>query len=236
MILQGQVALITGAGSGIGADVARLLSAEGASIVLCGRRAEALSDVAKGLDGAHMCVPCDVRDEAQIVAAIEDAANKLGRLDILVNNAGIFRQAPLEDTTAEFWDDMHATNLRGPYLFARHAWAHLKLSKGQILNLSSVAGTQGFASTSAYCASKFGLNGLSAVLAVEGKAHGIRVHSVCPASIATDMWLDGADEATRGRMMKPDQVAELVRWLLCSPRNLDIPQVVVTNFRNPFES
>jgi NAD(P)-dependent dehydrogenase (short-subunit alcohol dehydrogenase family) len=235
MTLQGQVALITGAGSGIGAAIARALSAEGAAIVLCGRRAEALAAIAQTLDGAHMCVPCDVRDEAQVQSAVEDAAEKLGRLDILVNNAGIFSQAPIEETTPEFWDDMLATNLRGPFLFARSAWPHLKQSRGQILNLSSVAGTQGFAGSSAYCASKFGLNGLSAVLAVEGKEHGIRVHSVCPASIETDMWLNSADDATRNRMMKPDQVADLVRWLLCSPRNLDIPQVVVTNFQSPFE-
>ena len=234
MKLQGRVALVTGAGSGIGAAIARALAAEGATIVLCGRRAEALASVAKTLDGAHMCVTCDVQVEAQIRSALEDTVGKLGRLDILVNNAGVFDQMPIEETTTEFWDDMLATNLRGPYLFARHAWQFLKASSGQLLNLSSVAGTQAFSGSSAYCASKFGLNGLSAVLAIEGKEHGIRVHSVCPASIETDMWLKGADQATRDRMMKPEQVANVVRWLLTSPRNLDIPQVVISNFHSPF--
>ncbi|MHB8636877.1 MAG: SDR family oxidoreductase [Fimbriimonadaceae bacterium] len=235
MTLQGQVALITGAGSGIGASIARSLAAEGAAIVLCGRRAEALAETAASLDGAHMCVPCDVRDEAQIRIAVDDAAQKLGRLDILVNNAGIFDQLPVDETPSEFWDNVQATNLRGPYLFARYGWPHLKSSKGQILNVSSVAGTQGFSGSAAYCSSKFGLNGLSAVLAIEGKPHGIRVHSFCPGSIETDAWLKGADGATRARMMKPDQIAELVRWLLCSPRNLEVGQVVVTNFHSPFE-
>ena len=234
MKLEGQVALVTGAGSGIGAAIAKALASEGAAIVLCGRRLEALALTAQKLKSAHLCIPCDVRDEGQIHVAVTEAAEKWGRLDILVNNAGIFDQMPLEETSTEFWDDVLATNLRGPFLFARCAWPHLKTSHGQVLNLSSVAGTQAFSGSSAYCAGKFGLNGLSAVLALEGKEHGIRVHSVCPSSIETAMWLKGADQATRDRMMKPEQVAEVVRFLLTSPRNLEVGQVVINNFKSPF--
>ena len=232
--LNGQIAFITGAGTGIGAAIARALAAEGVTAVLTGRRPEPLQELARELGEGHLAIPMDVRREKDVEAAITQTISRFGRLDILVNNAGIFRPTPFEETTLALFEENLNTNLTGTFLASKAAWPHLKESAGQILNVSSVAGTQGFAGSSAYCASKFGLNGLSQVLALEGKEHGIRVLVLCPGSIDTAMWEPLADEATRGRMMTPAMVADQARHLLASPRGVEIGPVVLTNFHNPF--
>jgi NAD(P)-dependent dehydrogenase (short-subunit alcohol dehydrogenase family) len=233
--LTGLVALVTGGGSGIGAAIAHALAGAGARLVLSGRRLEKLKEVAQGLPGGAMCIACDVQKETEVVHTIQKTVAEAGRLDILVNNAGVFDMKPLEETSAEFWDNVIGTNLRGSFLMARHAWKHLKAAKGQIVNLSSIAGTRGFANGGAYCASKFGMNGLSEVLKIEGKPHGIRVFSVCPGSVETPLWEPLSSEDERERMMKPETIADLVAWLVCSPRGVDVEPVVVNNFKSPFE-
>lgn len=234
MELEGQVALITGAGQGLGAAIAEVLAAAGAQTVLCGRRRERLEAVAEKLQPTPLDLTCDVTDEAQIKAVIERTVSRFGRLDILVNNAGIGDWIALEETETKFFDDVIATNLRGPFLFSKHAWPHLKASKGQILNISSIAGTQSFNRMSAYCASKHGLNGLSGVLAIEGEPYGIRVLSLCPGSVDTDIWKSEASEQERSRMMTPEQLAAFAQFLLTSPRNVLVKQIVVENFLSPF--
>lgn len=232
--LEGQVAFITGAGTGIGAAIARALAAEGISTVLTGRRPEPLYALAEKLGEGHLAIPMDVRDETEVQAAVAQTVSRWGRLDILVNNAGIFRPTPFEETTLELFEENLSANLTGAFLASKAAWPHLKASQGQILNLSSIAGIQGFSGSAAYCASKFGLNGLSQVLALEGKEHGIRVLVLCPGSIDTAMWEPLADEATRERMMKPSMVADQARHLLTSPRGVEFGPVVLSNFNNPF--
>lgn len=233
--LEGQVVLVTGAGSGIGAAIAQALSEEGARIVLCGRRAGPLTDVSDRLPTESLCLVCDVREESQIASTVEQSVQRFGRLDILVNNAGIFQSVPFEETTAEQWDAIHDTNLRGAFLFSKAAWPHLKQSRGQILQVSSIAGSQGFGGCSAYCASKHGLNGLSEVLTIEGKAHGIRVLSVCPGSVDTPLWQALESGEVLQRMMRVEDIAELVRYLVCSPRNIEHGKHIITNFQSPWE-
>jgi NAD(P)-dependent dehydrogenase (short-subunit alcohol dehydrogenase family) len=234
MKFEGQVALITGAGVGLGASISRALASEGATLALCGRRIGPLQKLAGELGAQHLITTCDVTDERQIEAAVRSTIDKFGQLDILVNNAGIAAWIPFEETTTELFDSMLATNLRGAFLCTRYAWPHLKASKGQILNVSSIAGSNGFAGMSAYCASKWGLNGLSETLSIEGQPHGIRVLSMGPAAVGTDIWAENADEDTRSRMMTPEQVADLTLWLLTSPRNIQVKKTVIENFNNPF--
>ncbi len=235
MKFEGQVALVTGAGSGLGAAIARALAAEGALVVLCGRRLGPLEDLAKSLGTKHLALTCDVTDESQIAMAVDRTIKAFGRLDVLVNNAGIGGWVPFQDTSTEFFDNVMATNLRGPFLCSRYAWPHLKASKGQILNISSIAGSSTFANMTAYCASKWGLNGLSETLSTEGREHGIRVMSLGPGSADTDIWGDVANTDERGRMMTPDQVASLALWLLESPRNVEVRKTIIENFASPFE-
>lgn len=234
--LADQVALITGAGTGLGAAIAQALAAEGARCVLAGRRSGPLEAVRDSIGGSVVLAPGDVRDEAQVHALMLRLERELGRLDVLVNSAGIFQMQPFEETTPEFWDEMLNANLRSVFLMCRAAWPHLKRSRGQIVNLSSVAGIEGYAGNAAYCASKFGVNGLTEVLAIEGRPHGIRAVAVCPAAADTPIWEQQAPPEVRARMMKPDAVAALVRWLVTAPRALHLEPVVVRNFSDPWRA
>jgi len=232
--LIGQVALVTGAGTGIGEAIVRSLSGAGATVVLCGRRKEPLQAVGDSLPNPHLVVTCDVRDNSEVSAVVSDVVAKFGRIDLLVNNAGIYHPTPFDDLEVELWDDVIATNLRGAFLFCKAVWPQLKANKGQIVNISSISGTKGFSGSSAYCASKFGLNGLTEVLKIEGQPHGIRAFSLCPGAVSTAIWEVRADSATLDRMMTPEMIADVLKFLVLSPRGIDVSPVVVTNFNDPW--
>lgn len=232
--LVGRVVFITGAGSGIGAAIGEALADEGASLVLLARRLPTLQETASSLSGKTFVHECDVREEASVRTAFDAGLAHFGRIDVLVNNAGIFGPRPFAETTPEVWDDILSTNLRGAYLCAHVAWPHLAATQGQIVNLSSIAGVRGFAGSSAYCASKHGMNGLSEVLALEGEPLGIRVFSVCPGSVDTPLWQPHADADIIDRMMESETIASLVRWLVTADRSINVGPVVVTNFHDPF--
>lgn len=227
--------MITGGGSGIGAAIAQALANRGMRVALCGRTVEKLGAVAAELRTESLCLQCDVRVEADIAAAVAAVDETWGQLDVLVNNAGVFDMKPLEETDTEYWDAVLETNLRGTFLFCRTAWPLLKAAKGQVVQISSVAGTRGFANGAAYCASKFGMNGLSEVLRIEGKPHGIRVITICPGSVETPLWEPHSSTDERSRMIKPETIAELAAGLLASPRGVDYDPVTLTNFQSPFE-
>ena len=233
--LTGQTAIVTGAGKGLGAAIARVLADEGVRLALCGRRLAPLETLVAELGPQHLALTCDVLDENQVEHTVGRVAEEFGQLDILVNNAGVAGWIPFEETTTEYFDTVIATNLRGSFLFCRHAWRHLKASKGQILNVSSIAGSNGYGKMTAYCASKWGLNGFSEALSVEGSAHGIRVMTLGPGAVDTDIWGDAATSEERERMMTPDQVAGLAVWLLTSPRNIQVKKTIIENFESPFE-
>jgi NAD(P)-dependent dehydrogenase (short-subunit alcohol dehydrogenase family) len=236
--LQGQAALITGAGSGLGQAVARVLAAAGAACVLAGRRAEPLQALQAELEAGGWiarAASADISDPDQVHRLIAMAAEPHGRLDVLVNSAGVFQMAPFEETPLAVFDEMLAVNLRGAFLCCQAAWPVMRRAGGgQIVNISSVAGVEGFAGSSAYCASKFGLNGLSAALALEGRAHNIRVFAVCPGNVNTPIWHGQAPEAVRARMMPPEPVAEFIGWLVSAPRNLRFDPVIIRNFGDPW--
>ena len=230
-----QIAIITGAGSGVGAAIARALASEGARCALAGRRPEPLEHVRVEIGDLARTILCDVRDEAQIENLVAQTVAEFGRVDLLVNNAGVFHEVPLTETTTALWDETIAVNLRGAFLLCRAVWPHMQTrGGGQIVNLSSVSGVQGYADEAAYCASKFGLNGLTAALALEGKPHNIRVFAVCPGAVDTPIWGDTAAPEVMRRMMGAEQIAELVRWLVTAPRNLDFGPIVVRNFTDPW--
>jgi 3-oxoacyl-[acyl-carrier protein] reductase len=233
--LANQTALITGAGSGLGAAIARALASEGAWCVLAGRRPEPLERVRLEIRASARAIPTDVRDEAQIESLVVQTVAEFGGVDVLVNNAGVFHETPLAETTTALWDETMAVNLRGAFLLCRAAWPHMqKRGGGQIVNVSSVAGVQGYGDEAAYCASKFGLNGLTAALALEGKPHNIRVFAVCPGAVDTPIWDGLASSEVVHRMMKPEPIAELVRGLVTSPRNVDFGPIIVRNFKDPW--
>ncbi|MEP7355936.1 MAG: SDR family oxidoreductase [Anaerolineales bacterium] len=235
-----QTAVITGAGSGIGAAVALGLAERGAVCVLAGRRAGPLADVAGEIaagGGGAEAVPTDVAEAAQVERLFTRAVELRGRVDILVNAAGMFRMAPFEAITLELFDQTLAVNLRGAFLCCQAAWPLMRQGGGgQILNLSSVAGVRGFEGNSAYSASKFGLNGLSSVLALEGQAHHIRVLAVCPGAADTAVWEGQAPDEVRARMMPASAVAQVMVDLLAAPGALIFEPVVIGNFHNPWRA
>jgi len=228
--LANQIALITGAGSGLGA--------EGAQCVLAGRRLERLQTVGaeiKAAGGKAYPIVTDLTDEAQLENLVRETVRLFGGVDLLINSAGIFRLAPFVETSTELLDQMLAVNLRGAFLLCRAVWPQLRRrGGGQIVNISSAAGVEGYVNSAAYSATKFGLNGLSEALALEGKPHNIRVFAVCPGAVETPIWEGQAPAEVMGRMMKPEPVAELVCWLVTSPRQLDFDPVVIRNFQDPW--
>lgn len=232
----GQTALITGAGSGIGAAVAHALAAQGARLVLAGRRAAPLETLAAALPAAQpVTIPTDVSDPAQVARLMAGAIAATGRVDILVNAAGIFQMRPVKDTPLALFDETLAVNLRGAFLCCQALWPHLQAQGGgQIVNLGSVAGVEAYPGNAAYGASKHGLNGLSGVLALEGRKHHIRVLVVCPAATDTEVWDGQATAAVRARMMPAAAVADLIAYLLASPRTLAYDPIVLRNFNDPW--
>jgi NAD(P)-dependent dehydrogenase (short-subunit alcohol dehydrogenase family) len=177
-------ALVTGGASGIGLGTAKALAATGAAV--------AIADLPAALDrmdgtekAGFVPVPMDVSDDSSVCVGVAAAAAALGGLDTLVNSAGVFQfRAIAEITTAE-WDRIIDINLKGTFLAMREAMPHLKASKrGRVVNISSDAGKRGFALLGAYCASKFGVTGLTQAVAAEVGPEGVRVNAVCPGSVS----------------------------------------------------
>ncbi len=189
--LAGQVALITGAGRGIGAAIATTLATLGAQVVLCGRtRAtlEATAAAVHGRGGQSEVLECNVADLASVESAARQVENTFGRLDILINNAGVGGgSGPLHQLAPEVWDEVMNTNLRGVYYCIRSfAPLMIRARSGHIVNISSLAGKNALPNGAAYSASKWGLNGLTYSVAEELRVHNIRVSVICPGSVHTD--------------------------------------------------
>lgn len=215
--LAGQLAVVTGAGRGIGAAIARQLAALGATVALCGRTQSSLQETADSIlesGGKTEVIPCDVTVLHQLQHAAARIESTFGRLDILVNNAGVGSfDAPLHEFPPEEWERTLNTNLRGVY-FAIRAFAPLMIraQAGHIINISSLAGKNALANGAAYAASKWGLNGLSYSVAEELRKHKVRVSVLCPGSV--DTGFDGHTGKDRSKMLQPDDVAHAVIMLV----------------------
>jgi len=236
--LQGEHAVVTGAGRGIGAAIARALAAEGAKLTLVGRNRDSLDKIAAELKGiTETCVvAADVSDGPALQAAFARARERFGAVTILINNAGQARSAPLHSGDDSLWDEMLAVNLGGVYRCIRCALPDmLAAGRGRIVNIASTAGLTGYAYVTAYCAAKHGVIGLTRSLAMELARKNITVNAVCPGYSDTDMVRDavaniqaktGRDEAAartaltarnpQGRLIAPEEVAQTVLWLCSS--------------------
>ena len=215
--LAGQVAVITGAGRGIGAAIARRLAAMGAVAVLCGRQRASLESTVAAISkagGQSHVVECDVTDLASVKRMAEDVERTFGRTDILVNNAGIGGfGGPLHELPPESWDKVLNTNLRGVYYCVRSvAPMMIRARGGHIINISSLAGKNALPNGAAYAASKWGLNGLSYSVAEELRTHNIRVSVICPGSTHTELSPHAGKDP--GKMLQPEDVAHVVEMLV----------------------
>ena len=215
--LSGQVAVVTGAGRGIGAAIARKLAVMEASVVLCGRTLKLLEMTAasiSALGGQAQAFACDVTDLASVQALAATVQSNFGRIDMLINNAGVGSfAAPLHEMTPEAWEKILNTNLRGVFYCVRSfVPMMIKAGTGHIVNISSLAGKNALPNGAVYAASKWGLNGLSYSIAEELRGHGIRVSVVCPGSVDTELSPHTGKDPNK--MLKPDDVAHVVAMLV----------------------
>ncbi len=211
-----QVALITGASRGVGLAIARKLGQMGARVSMCARHAENLGRAASSLraEGIQvLTVPTDITRADQINALVGTTVRDLGPIDILVNNAGIGLFGPFYEQGEQGWDAVVDTNLKAVFLTSRAvAPEMIRRKTGHIINISSLAGKNTMANAAIYCASKWGLLGLSGCMAEDLRAHGIRVSAICPGSVATEFSPHtGKDPA---KMLRPEDVAHAVAALV----------------------
>lgn len=190
-----KVALITGAGNGIGQEIARRFAAEGATVVIADINAAAGEQAAAQIGaagGQAVAICADVADEQQVTALIEQAIARCGQIDVLINNAGVVAHALLIDMDRAAWDRQLAVQLTGPFLMSKHIARHMidRAIPGRIINISSVAALMGRVKGGAHCASKGGLTMLTKVLALELGAHGITVNAVAPGLVETEAQRD----------------------------------------------
>jgi NAD(P)-dependent dehydrogenase (short-subunit alcohol dehydrogenase family) len=235
MTLSGRHALVTGAGTGIGAAIVRAIVGAGANVTLAGRRKEPLATLAKELGAATFAADdFDVTDAEKVAAGISRAREKFGSVDILVNNAGEAPSAPFAKTDAALWGRVLAINLTGTYLVTHAVLPDMIARKaGRIVNIASTAGLVGYRGMTAYAAAKHGVIGLTRALALEVAKSGITVNAGCPGYTDTGIIRGavsriaqrmgrGEDEALKtftdsnpqGRLVTPDEVANTVLWLL----------------------
>lgn len=221
MLLEGKVAIVTGASRGIGFAVAKAYACEGARVAVCGSREEtaqkAVQELQKLCPGAQLLpVGVDVSDGEAIRAMVARVMERWGKIDILVNNAGVTGAKPIFDMTDEDFESMIDINLTGPFKCTREVAKVMKQTGGCIINTSSLVGTYASRMQTAYVASKFGINGLTKACARELGPYGIRVNAVAPGVVQTDMVEQSVDGqmlaalkgmTPLGRVAQPDEMA-----------------------------
>jgi 3-oxoacyl-[acyl-carrier protein] reductase len=230
------VALVTGAGRGIGKSISLHLAALGATVVPCARTKSQLDTLSREIadrGGTAAPVVCDVSELASVQDLAREVERNHHRLDILVNNAGVGAFAgPLHEMTPEAWEKILNTNLRGVFYCIR-AFAPLMIRQGggHIVNISSLAGKNALPNGAAYAASKWGLNGLSYSVAEELRAHNIRVSVVCPGSVDTDLGPHTGKNPSK--MLKPDDVAHVVGMLVTQAPQSFVSEVLLRPTQKP---
>lgn len=234
--LFGQVAVVTGAGRGIGAAIARQLAGLGATAVLCGRTKSTLDETARTIvdsGGKSEVIPCDVTVLHQLEYAAARVDSTFGRVDILVNNAGVggFNET-LHTLPPEEWDRILNTNLRGVY-YAIRAFAPLMIREygGHIINISSLAGKNALPKGAAYAASKWGLNGLTYSVAEELRSQNVRVSAICPGSVDTELSPHAGKDPNK--MLQAEDVAHAVVALVTQAPQSFISEILLRPTQKP---
>lgn len=237
--LKGKVAVVTGGGSGIGKGIALALAEEGVNTLLCGRRLAPLQSTAEAMErlgGKAIIVQADVSREEDVDAVMAAVKQFGDEIHFLINNAGISGGGPIHTHTIETWDTVMAINLRAPFLMAR---AVLPLMRGQkgghIINISSESAMEHYPGNGAYGVSKHALNALGEYIQRENQDLGIRVDTICPGMVVTEM-SQNAPGLDHSKSLMPEDVAELVLWLLSRRSNIKIGRpILIQTMENPWK-
>ncbi len=231
----GRVALVTGGTRGIGRAIALQLASLGASVAICGRDSVALAAVAGELEKfgpPTFSRIADVTHSPEVTSLVEKTEAALGPISILVNNAGIGLFGPVHEKTEADWDRVLDTNLKSVFLVSRAvAPSMIRRGAGDIINISSLAGRNSFAGGAIYCASKWGVQGLSACMAEDLREHGIRVCVVCPGSVATGFSSRGSKDPSKA--LAPQDVAHVVAMIVTQGPQSFLSEIHVRPLRKP---
>jgi len=223
MLLEGKCAFVTGAGRGIGKGIALAFARQGCDVAVAARTEAEIKRTAGevvSLGRRAVALRCDVADAADVRKAIEEALGALGKIDILVNNAGYACFKPFMELDASEWRCTLDVNLTGAFNCIKAVLpSMIARGGGRIINISSVAGLRPIINQSAYCASKFGLNGLTYVLAMELRPYGIAVHSICPGGVDTQLSREAMPGRDKTHWLMAEDVAHAALYLATlSPR------------------
>ncbi|EYB69155.1 hypothetical protein DEIPH_ctg011orf0140 [Deinococcus phoenicis] len=233
--LTGQVALVTGGGSGLGAAICRVLAESGAQVIAADIQLGQAERLAGELTGAGLkakAIHLDVRDENALEEAVRQLEEDYGHLDILINNAGTDVTVPVEELSVADIDRVLDVNLRGPFLLARAVLPRMAgRGHGAIVNITSTAAKRAWANATAYHASKWGLLGLSHALHVEARPHGVRVTALVVGGMQTPFILERFPDTPLDNLQDPRNVAEAVRYVLLQPEGTVVPEMTVLPMR-----
>ncbi len=236
-VLDGRVAIVTGASSGIGEAAALALAEAGAKLVIAARSGEKLAALAARIaeaGGEALDVPTDVTDEAAVEALFQKTVERFGTVDLLVNNAGIADHTPTETLTLARWREVIDINLTAAFLCSRAAMRLMRpRGRGRIINIGSISARVPRVDTIAYATSKFGLEGLTRSLALDGRPHGITASILHPGVVATSL-VPGMDTLPKDRAMDAADVARMVLLMASMPDDTNILEMVALPIAMPF--
>lgn len=228
MRLKEKIAIVTGAGRGIGKSIALGFAQAGADLILAARtenELEAVAEEVRRLDRRALVVPCDVTAEDQVKAMVAAALLEYGRVDVLVNNAGLGAFRPIYGTNLGNWNNMLAVNLTSTFLCTKHVWQAMRSrGGGSVINVSSLSGTRAYPLYASYSASKWGQIGFTKTASEEGKPYCIRVNAIAPGKVDTNMRASVAED--KSKILKPEDCVGAALFLAADESRYVTGQVI----------
>lgn len=238
--LDNQFAIITGGGTGIGRAIAIALAQEGAGVCICGRRLDPLESTVRSIQergGTAFYVQADVSKESDVRRLVGNAVETFGKVDILINNAAIDGQGFIHEHDVGVWDQVMAINLRGPFLLSRAVLPIMRGNRrGHIINISSEVGIEHYGGYGAYGVAKHALNALAEFMQRENQALGIRVNTICPGMVVTEM-TEALTNLIPEKCLFPEDIADLVIWLIKQRGNVKFGlPILIQTMENPWDN